>query len=288
VVYQRPKERLHKGFVYLDDETVTNSLSAIEAGKIDEVLSKVSQTSRGGFGGSLAAGLGPAKADLKADKSSASELEETVRRTRTRFSIFEAWYETMTSRNGIGKFTGWGPDALRDVEPGDTVEFRGGLELSGLETIVRLYKWYAGMAETKGNVFSQPKEKMPEIRQARNVMNQMMGDSDETMVAAVPEGMSGPPVAMNMKEIWRIGPIGRLEGIYTVVAQVEQVLGAEDEWPAIRMLTDAPITPLELSTLKSVVGNFEDSSKAMGVQVSADDASVKGPALVLSPIAVFR
>lgn len=68
MVYQRPKERLHKGFVYLDDETVTNSLSAIEAGKIDEVLSKVNQSSRGGFGGSLAAGWGPAKADLKADK----------------------------------------------------------------------------------------------------------------------------------------------------------------------------------------------------------------------------
>ncbi|GAA3407040.1 hypothetical protein GCM10011577_02650 [Pseudarthrobacter polychromogenes] len=73
-----------------------------------------------------------------------------------------------------------------------------------------------------------------------------MGDSDETMVAAVPEGMSRSPVAMNMEEIWRVGPIGGLEGIYT---GVEQVLGAEDEWPAVRMLTDAPIKPLELNTL---------------------------------------
>lgn len=39
--YHRPEKRIHRGFYYLDDETVINSLSAVEAGKVDEVVAKI-------------------------------------------------------------------------------------------------------------------------------------------------------------------------------------------------------------------------------------------------------
>ena len=47
--YQKPKTGLHKEFVYLNDDTIMNSLSALEAGKVDEILQKVSETREKGF-----------------------------------------------------------------------------------------------------------------------------------------------------------------------------------------------------------------------------------------------
>lgn len=47
--YRRPIKKVHRGFFYLDDETVINSLSAVESGKIDEVVAKVNSAREGGL-----------------------------------------------------------------------------------------------------------------------------------------------------------------------------------------------------------------------------------------------
>lgn len=52
-VYKVPKERLHRDFFYLDDEVVINSLSVLESGKIDEIVSRVTTAREGGFSGEL-------------------------------------------------------------------------------------------------------------------------------------------------------------------------------------------------------------------------------------------
>ena len=46
-----PSKKVHRGFLYLDDETVIHSLSAVESCKIDEVVAKVNSARDGGFGG---------------------------------------------------------------------------------------------------------------------------------------------------------------------------------------------------------------------------------------------
>lgn len=66
--YKKPKHRIHKGFQYLDDETVVNSLSAVEAGKIDEVVSKINSGKEGGLGGKL----GYAGAGIEGGKKSST------------------------------------------------------------------------------------------------------------------------------------------------------------------------------------------------------------------------
>ena len=45
--YIKPQRRIHRGFFYLDDETVINSLSAVEAGKVDEVVAKINSAREG-------------------------------------------------------------------------------------------------------------------------------------------------------------------------------------------------------------------------------------------------
>src|SRR3954447_1614551 len=150
-VYRAPAKRVHRGFFYLDDETVINSLSAVEAGKIDEVVAKVNTAREGGFGG----GVGLAGAKVEGAKKSTSAFEEEMVRTRTRFSVFELWYQSLIEAKALGSFDGWGPDALVGVEPGDTLEFRGQLTTAPLQTLLRLFLWFADKAKGQGHIFSQ-------------------------------------------------------------------------------------------------------------------------------------
>src|ERR1022692_2762549 len=87
-IYKKPAKQIHRGFFYLNDETVINSLSAFEAGKIDEVMAKVISAREGGFGG----GVGMQGAKVEGSKRSTSSFEEEMVRTRTRFSVYEIWY----------------------------------------------------------------------------------------------------------------------------------------------------------------------------------------------------
>src|SRR3712207_6645838 len=52
-IYKKPSKKVHRGFFYLNDETVINSLSAVESGKIDEVVAKVNSAREGGFGAGI-------------------------------------------------------------------------------------------------------------------------------------------------------------------------------------------------------------------------------------------
>jgi hypothetical protein len=54
--YRKPKARLHREFVYLNHDTVLNSLSALEAGKVDEIIEKTSEAREGGLSASVTAG----------------------------------------------------------------------------------------------------------------------------------------------------------------------------------------------------------------------------------------
>src|SRR3954470_10327299 len=136
--YKKPVKRVHRGFFYLDDETVFNSLSAVESGKIDEIVAKVNSAREGGFGG----GVGIQGAKVEGARKSTSAFEEEMVRTRTRFSVFELWYQGLLAEKAIGSFEGWGDDALSGVKAGDTLEFRGELAVAPLETLLRLFLWF--------------------------------------------------------------------------------------------------------------------------------------------------
>ena len=131
-IYKSPKERLHRDFFYLNDEVAINSLSALESGKVDEIVSRTTTAREGGFSGEIK--IPVVDAGVGGSKKSSSEIEEEMVRTRTRFSIFDAWYRLMHEKKAIGTFDGWGEGALEGVEPGDTVEFRSELSLGPLQT----------------------------------------------------------------------------------------------------------------------------------------------------------
>ena len=85
-----------------------------------------------------------------------------------------------------------------------------------------------------------------------------------------------------------IGQVGQLSGEYVVIGQVDHVLPVGEELPTLRLTRDAPPTPIELEALREVVQHFVEPAKALGVSISKSDASIQGPALWLTPVAIFR
>jgi len=287
-IYRAPSRKVHRGFLYLDDETVINSLSAVESGKIDEVVAKVNSAREGGFGG----GVGIQGAKVEGARKSTSAFEEEMVRTRTRFSIFELWYQSLIEGKALGTFDGWGPDALQGVNSGDTLEFRGTVEAAPIQTLLRLFLWFADKAKSQGHLFTQKGEELKETKEAERNIRMFLGDQDdeneEIVLLATPLGVAGPSVAMPIKKKWLIGNLGQLGGEYTVVAQVDRIIGAGDELLALRLTREVAPTPLEIKVLKETLANFVGPAKEMDVVISDNEATIDGPALWLEPIAIFR
>lgn len=288
-IYRRPSNKVHRGFAYLDDETVINSLSAVESGKIDEVVAKVNSAREGGFGG----GLGIHGAKVEGAKKSTSAFEEEMVRTRTRFSIFELWYQSLREGKALGSFDGWGPTAIDDVRSGDTVEFRANLEAAPIQTLLRLFLWFADKAKSQGHFFSQKGDELKGTKDGERIIRMILAqdqedpEEEEIVVLATPLGDPGPQVAMPIKRKWVIGNLGRFGGEYSVVAQVDRLIGPGDEQPALRLTHEVAPTPLEVSTLKVALAQFTSSAQEFGLDL-ADAATIDGPALWLEPIAIFR
>lgn len=289
-IYRAPSEKVHRGFLYLDDETVINSLSAVESGKIDEIVAKVNSAREGGFGG----GVGIHGAKLEGAKKSTSAFEEEMVRTRTRFSVFEIWYQSLRDGKALGTFDGWGPDALDGVKSGDTLEFRASLEAAPLQTLLRSYLWFAEKAKEQGHMFSQKGDDLKTTKEAERNIRMILGDRDaededeEIIVLATPLGDEGPRVAMPIKRRWMIGNLERLGGEYSVVAQVDRLIGESEELLALRLIHDVPATPMEIDALKDALKHFIKPAEEMGVALSDNEATITGPAMWLEPIAIFR
>lgn len=285
--YRPPSERLkHRGFVYLDDETVINSLSAFEAGKVDEIVAKNVRVKGGQIGGGLDARV----LKVTGDRSGSSSFEEEIVKTRTRFSLFNDWYETLRDRC-IGTFDGWAEDILVDVRPGDTVELRGTVRLTAVETLLRLYLWFVDEAKRPESIFSRPQREHQQLKAGAAGVKSMLGSSKDPEIVfadVTPSGGPGPAVLMPLDRRWAIRPLGTLSGTYTIVGQIEEIVSDGDEYPTMRITSEVPVTKLEADTLKSAVGKFAEPAATFGLEIDESSASLNGPALILRPIAIFR
>lgn len=286
VKYSKPEKHIHKGFFYLDDETVINSLSAVESGKVDEVVAKINSARKGG----VAASVGVPYAKFEGGKEATSSLEEEIVRTRTRFSVFELWFQNLIDNKALGQFNGWGSSVLNQVEPGDTIEVQARMSLAPLQILLRQYLWFAEQARTQGSLFFQKGEGLKSTKDAERNIRLLIGSEGEDHLTALafPNGGAGPTVAMQLQRRWLVGNAANLAGNYTVVAQVDQIVQQGEEVPTLRIFREAPATAMELTALREVVSAFIEPAKAFGVTISESDGGIVGPALLLTPIAIYR
>lgn len=285
--YTPPKVLAHRGFAYLDDDIVINSLSALESGKVDEVVEKINLAQQGGMSVGLKVGSSGVGASATADDKKSESLQAEVIRRRTRFSIFELWYAALEERDAVGRFDGWGTDALEGVDAGQVVEVRGSVAPVAIHTAFRTYLWFANEVRQGNPIFKDLK--VQDMKQPEQIMKFLRGKRAETNALFMPRGDSGPKVAASFREDWIIEPVGRWNGTFTLVAQVEEVLREGSAWQSVRIVEDAPLTPMEEKTVKEAVapllGSFKDG---FGIDIDDESIAIGGPALILRPIAMFR
>jgi hypothetical protein len=95
----------------------------------------------GGF--EAQAGAGPIKGGGR--KKKIATFNEELVRTRTRFSVFDAWYSQLSEAGALGTFDEWSADVRDALAVGDTVEFEAELVISPVH---KLFRTYISFAET--------------------------------------------------------------------------------------------------------------------------------------------
>lgn len=285
--YQKPKNHLHREFLYLNHDTIVNSLSALEAGKIDEILQKANEAREGGFGAGFAAG--PVEASGGRKKNSA--IEEEMVRTRTVFSAFDAWYKYLKDADAIGRFTEWGAEVRHDLQVGDTIEFQGRLTLTPVHLVLRTFIAFAEQADTPGSALQQKGEELKQTKQIARMMQIWLGGKDAAShfpVYIAPYETAEPRLIARLDEQYMVSPKEGITGIYQVIAQVDEVLRPEDSISAIRVVRDVPPTAIEVNTINEALKELIEPARTLGVDIAEDDITVPYPAVALRPIAVFR
>ncbi|WP_313680050.1 DUF6414 family protein [Corynebacterium stationis] len=288
-VYIAPEQNLHRSFVYLDDQLVVNSLSALEAGQIDSVVTKINEARDSGFSGSLSAGALGIKGGAEGGRKKQSTFEDELIRIRTQFSIFEAWYQHLAENKAIGKLIN--PEAWQQHTPkvGDVVELQGFVKTYEIYPLARMFADYVKNSKVPGHPWYVKGEAAKKNTQAAENMKHIFGAEGEMRIPARMDFTEeAGDIAFILGEEKLLGSPAPLEGEYTVVGQVAEILEHEDWSPTLRLMPRAPKNQFERKTVTEMLNGFEEASAQFGVSDVGAMGEFTGPALILEPIAIFR
>lgn len=261
--YRPPKKHLHREFLYLNHDTVLNSLSALEAGKVDEIIQKVVEAKEGGLEATV--GSGPVRGG--GGKRKKASIEEELVKTRTWFSAFDAWHSYLTDAEAIGTFDEWDQDVRDALSVGDTLEFSAQLRLSPVHKVFRTFLAFAANAAKPDHVFAQRGAELRETRKIARMVVEWMGGRDKPThlpMYVQPGGVAEPRIVAGLQDRYLMGEHENIEGTFTVVGQVAALLsGAEVESP-IRIIRDVPPTQSEVDTISEALKTLIAPARELG------------------------
>lgn len=288
VAYQKPKHRLHRDFVYLNHDTILNSLSALEAGKVDEIIQKTSEATDRGLEAGVSAG--PVKAG--AGKKKQANMEYELVRRRTLFSGFDAWHSQLTDRDALGRFDTWDLEVRNELEVGDTIEFRGQVSLSPLYLMFASYQSFVSRINKPGSVFKMSGPELKDAKETAEMMKGWTSKPDGTRAIAAyfsPNEVGHPKLVGTLLENYLISGLENIQGEFHIVAQVDSVLKPGQRLSVVRVLTDVPPTPKEVEIAEEALKNFQgEVADELGVRLTDDDLAFSHPDVILRPLAIFK
>jgi hypothetical protein len=273
--------------LYLNHDTVLNSLSALEAGEVDEIIRKVVEAKEGGLEASV--GTGPVRGG--GGKKKKATIEEELVKTRTWFSAFEAWHTYLTESEAIGTFDAWDSDVRAALSVGDTLEFTAQLVLSPVHKLFRTFLAFASSAAKPNNPFSQKGAELQETKQSARLITSWMGGRDKPTHLPMylrPGGVAEPRIVAGLQDAYLIGGPEDVEGTFTVVGQVTALLAGDDVESTIRIIRDVPPTQSEVDTINEAMTGFIEPARELGVEIDASDIAIPAPAVILRPIAIYQ
>jgi hypothetical protein len=281
--YHKPKKSLHREFVYLNQDSVLNSLSAFEAGQVDKILEKTSEASEGGVEG----GLGVKGARLGGSKKRQGSIQEELVRTRTRFSSFESWFQRLVEEDALGKFDDWDMDVRDQLAAGDTLHFSADVRVSPLFKLVTAYSSFA----QNPAIFGIKQQDLAETKRVAKIMESWITDRDGNRSIAVylnANQIGKPRIVGRLSTNYLVSGLGNIEERYQIVAQVRSILGPNDEESLLRVLKDAPPVPLEVKTVTTAMKHMQEGATHLQVPFEDADLSFTHPDIIVHPIAIFK
>jgi len=264
-----------------------NSLSALEAGKVDEIIQKVAEAKEGGLEATL--GSGPVRGGGGRRKK--ASIEEELVKTRTRFSAFDAWHAYLGGAEAIGTFDSWDQDVREALSVGDTLEFAAQLRLSPVHKVLRTFLAFAANAAKPDHPFAQRGAELRETKQIARMMVDWMGGSDKPThlpMYVQPGGVAEPRIVAGLQDRYLIGGHENMEGTFTVVGQVAALLSDSEVESPIRIIRDVPPTQSEVDTINEALRNLIAPVRELGVEMDEDDITIKSPAVMLRPVAISQ
>jgi hypothetical protein len=285
--YKKPKSRLHRDFVYLQHDTVLNSLSAFEAGTVDEIIQKATDASDRSLEGGI--GKGPVK--VSGGRKKQLQVQEELVLKRTHFSAFEAWYQRMRADEAIGEFDAWDRQVRDALEVGDTILFTADVVLSPLHMVFATYSSFVKSSSTPGSVFTLSASEAAEARKTAKMIEQWItggGGQRSTAVYFKPFGIDQPRIVGRLDDQYVIGGLDNIQGRFSVIAQVDTLLDGDERVSAIRVLRDVPPTPLEVETAREALTEMIEAATGLGVQMNEQDITFSSPAVLIRPLAIYK
>lgn len=280
--FKAPKQNAFKQFVILDAEGVVSSLSAIDGGQIDEILTRSAEQGEGSAGGEL--NLGPAKARGK--KAKTRKVEEEIRKARTRHATAAKLLEALHARESIGVVDGpLDLEVAEQIEAGMVLEFRADLQLHPLHQADQMLRSFLEVGPAFGEEVSA--KDLKEILKVWGVITGTGSTDAATLLQPITTEEQCPrlllPVPTKDFEV----KVDDVLGEVTVVAQVERVLNEGQNHQAIRLLR-GPTTPLERKVIDEALPGLVEALSEMSIDISEDDIVIHGPALLLRAICAYR
>lgn len=285
--YNKPKKQVHRDFLYLDDSAIVNALSAMEAGKVDEIIEQSQMIKDTGFDASL--GYGPAK--VAAKKGKTADVTANLVRTRTAFSAFEAWYQFLKNEDGLGELTGWDEGTRNELEVGDTLEVRARVEFAPIHKVFALFLSYVDNANKPDSVFQVDTATLGTMKKAANQARGMFKGADgatANLVYIHPLGVKLPLLVGVLSDNHFVGDKANIDGEYKVVLQVSSLLQKSETLAAIRAMSDAPRTDAEATQVTKALDGLVDAAQGLGITIGEDDKSFTYPTVITRPLAIYR
>lgn len=281
--YKKPKANLHREFVYLNYDSILNSLSAFEAGQVDSIIEKTMTGSDRGLEGNV----GGKAARIGGSRKRQETIHEELVRTRTRFSAFESWHRQLQDAEALGEFDAWDMAVRDEISTGETVHFLADIRVSPL---FKLISAFSSFTKNPGSVPIRQQD-LTTMKQRAAMMDSWVSDGDGTKQYAVhlrPNGISAPRIVGRLSGKYLVAGLGNIEERYHVVVQVSSILGPDSAESLVRLLKDAPPVPLEVETVTNAMRHMQRGASALQVPFEDDDLSFTYPDVLVRPIAIFK
>lgn len=164
--FKKPGKGLYRRFLFIDGNEAVNSLSALEGGAIEEILSRSAQEDNRNRGLEGQIGAGPAKLSAKRGGKNLQRYEEEVFRKRTEHSAVSLLLQKLHDNEEIGVITEITPDVYAQIDEDELYEFRARIRLHPLHELATMTQSWAEAGEGYG----VPKK---ELREFTNMATQL-------------------------------------------------------------------------------------------------------------------